>query len=244
MIHREKGADGADVFHAYALRDDAGHVWEMTRIGTFPTSEAAKDAVAPDLAKRAARLAHSLQAFVLFLEHEGWERLDCDEFQVALLRDQANQLKEDGYFLSTHAESVFQDCTVGTHHDGVVTLYGPAAVEYARRHGHQVTHGKYGADDNHEFLEQVTPGRAHELLPTIGRRTFLKITIPRDAEPDDLPPDLSPLDYEKLERKDPASLRKSAADSRRAAKDLHDHMLARADELERLAAEREATVGR
>lgn len=235
MIHREKSADGADVFHAYALRNE-GLGYEMVRVGTYATSEAAKDAVAPDLEKQIEAFTAEIKTFQLALAHEGWEALSYDEFQIELLRSQASKLHEIGYFISEHAASLFRSPSSGDHHSGVVTLWGPAAVEYARRHGHTVRYGRYGKNGGSEFEEEVTAGRAFEVLPLIDVHTYLAISIPRDLVPSDLPPSVSPFDLRSVAAStSPARLRERAAQSRLLAEQFAARMRAEATEFERLA---------
>lgn len=230
MIHQHK-TDGKLTYRAYSLRDlgeGIGH--EYLFLAAFDTTEAAKDALVVALTAEMAKFRHRLTLLNAAL-HSGGDP-DVHDWEEAV-QQAGGEAQNDMYFLLTHAQELFAS-THDKHYDGLTSLHGEAAVEYARRHGHQVRHTEFGSDGNYAVDELVSPGQAFELLPeTQKRRVFIE--VPDDCVEPDLPRNISYYEAEKAERerpRTPAELRASAARWRqRAQDDLND-----AKELEERAA--------
>ncbi len=238
MIHKFKTAEGKTTFLVYAYAHTHDRGYRVTRCGSFDSLEEAKDGAVAAHTRALQAYQRRLQVLQMAIKSDDDGESGCVESALDAIAQVSTEIVADSYFLVKDAEQLFDRVTWD---DGVTTLHGEAAVEYARRHGHEVRHTDFPLDGggNYSVNEFVSAGRAHELLSNLGPKEDLSLEVPIDTLTDDLPPSLSYFDRERAERKRPrtaAELREGAAMARKWAADF----IADAEKEEARAAKMEA----
>lgn len=148
----------------------------------------------------------------------GTETIDdigAHEF-LDLIEHQACELYDHFYFAAEYAKHLFAD--LGVFADGVTTLHGEAAIEYAARHGRAVQYAELREGDYLEgYPIEISPGQARERMPETRER-WISIVAPCDLVTDDLPPSGRPWDLRyKSEELTAEELRNQAVEFRKTA---------------------------